>query len=187
MPKKKSKQKWSQGVTDTSDAMDVEGGVFKQRSAMKIADSLKHSAEESPHRKATAFRSAISMLTFYIIAPVNSCPSPDFRGWSVPRTSYGTTLASSQSADERNAVIRRMIKPPNDNPRADDRECQQALQASFLAIIDQADAAAHLGVWCCNRWASWLTISRSSKHSSRRMPNYQLSAHLVPIQFASSG
>jgi hypothetical protein len=34
-----------------------------------------------------------------------------------------------------------MIKPPNDNSRADDRECQQALQASFLAIIDQADAA----------------------------------------------
>ncbi len=39
---------------------------------------------------------------------------------------------------------------------------------------------ADLGVWCCNRWASWLTISRSSKHSSRRRPHYQLSAHLVP-------
>jgi plasmid stabilization system protein ParE len=49
-----------------SDAMDLEGGVFKQRSAKKIADSLKHSAEESPRRKASAFQSAMSMLTFYI-------------------------------------------------------------------------------------------------------------------------
>jgi hypothetical protein len=39
MPKKKSKQKWSQDVTDNSDAIDLKGGVFKQRSAKKIADS----------------------------------------------------------------------------------------------------------------------------------------------------
>ena len=66
MPKKKPKQKWSQDVTDNSDAMDLEGGVFKQRSAKKVAHSLKHSAEESPRRKASAFQSAMSMLTFYI-------------------------------------------------------------------------------------------------------------------------
>jgi hypothetical protein len=66
MPKKKTKQKWSQDVTDNSDAMDLEGGVFKQRSAKKIADSLKHSAEESPRLKASPFQSAMSMLTFYI-------------------------------------------------------------------------------------------------------------------------
>ena len=66
MPKKKTKQKWSQDVTDNSDAMDLEGGVFKQRSAKKIADSLKHSAEESPRRKASPFQSAMSMLTFYV-------------------------------------------------------------------------------------------------------------------------
>jgi hypothetical protein len=65
MPKKKSK-KWSQDVTDNSDAMDLEGGVFKQRSAKKIAASLKQSAEESPRRKASPFQSAMSMLTFYI-------------------------------------------------------------------------------------------------------------------------
>ena len=66
MPKMKQKQKWSQDVTDNSNAMDLEGGVFKQRSAKKIADSLKHSAEESPRRKASPFQSAMSMLTFYI-------------------------------------------------------------------------------------------------------------------------
>lgn len=66
MPKKKSKQKWSQDVTDNSDAMDLKGGVFKQRSAKKIADSLKASAEHSDRRKASPFQSAMSMLNFYI-------------------------------------------------------------------------------------------------------------------------
>jgi len=65
MPKKKSK-KWSHEVTDNSDAMDLEDGVFKQRSAKKIADSLKHSAEQSHRRKAGPFQSAMSMLNFYI-------------------------------------------------------------------------------------------------------------------------
>lgn len=66
MPRKKSKQKWSQDVTENSDALDLEGGVFRQRSAKKIADSLKHSAEESARRKASPFQSAMAMLTFYI-------------------------------------------------------------------------------------------------------------------------
>ncbi len=66
MPNKKSKQKWSQHVTDNSDAMDLKGGVFKQRSAKKIADSLKASAERSDRRKASPFQSAMSMLNFYI-------------------------------------------------------------------------------------------------------------------------
>jgi len=59
-------RKWSQDVTKNSDAMDLKEGVFKQRSAKKIADSLKHSAESSHRRKSSPFRSAMSMLTFYI-------------------------------------------------------------------------------------------------------------------------
>jgi len=66
MPKNKSKKKWSQDVTENSDAMDLKGGVFKQRSAKKIADSLKASAEHSDRRKASPFQSAMSMLSFYI-------------------------------------------------------------------------------------------------------------------------
>ncbi|KQV12177.1 hypothetical protein ASC97_13470 [Rhizobium sp. Root1203] len=65
MPKK-SKRKWSQDVTDSSNAMDLEGGVFKKRSAKKIADSLKKSAEQSDRRKSGPFQSAMSMLNFYI-------------------------------------------------------------------------------------------------------------------------
>jgi hypothetical protein len=66
MPKKKTKKKWSQDVTENSDAMDLKEGVFKERSAKKIADSLKRSAEQSDRRKTSPFQSAMSMLTFYI-------------------------------------------------------------------------------------------------------------------------
>jgi hypothetical protein len=46
--------------------MDLTPGVFKRRSAHSIAESIKHSAEQSHRRKSEPFRSAMSMLTFYI-------------------------------------------------------------------------------------------------------------------------
>ncbi len=49
-----------------SDAMDLEAGVFKKRSARQIALSLKRSVEASTRRKAPPFRSAMSMLNFEI-------------------------------------------------------------------------------------------------------------------------
>jgi hypothetical protein len=49
-----------------SDAMDLESGVFKKRSARQVALSLKRSAEASRRRKAPPFRSAMSMLNFEI-------------------------------------------------------------------------------------------------------------------------
>jgi hypothetical protein len=59
-------QRWSQRVTKQSDALDLDRGVFKLSSASRIAASLKRSAERSKRRKAGAYRSALSMLTFYI-------------------------------------------------------------------------------------------------------------------------
>ncbi len=59
-------RKWSQRVTEQSDALDLEGGVFTLRSPGRIAASLKRSAERSTRRKADSYRSALSMLTFYI-------------------------------------------------------------------------------------------------------------------------
>lgn len=50
----------------TSDALDLEPGVFTKRSPREIAASLKRSAESSRRRKAGPFRSAMSMLTFHI-------------------------------------------------------------------------------------------------------------------------
>lgn len=42
---KKPRKQWSQDVTDNTDAMDLEGSMFKQCSAKKIAGSLRHSVE----------------------------------------------------------------------------------------------------------------------------------------------
>jgi hypothetical protein len=64
--KGKSTRKWSAGVMRRSDALDLESGVFKARSAKQVALSLKRSAEASGRRKSTPFRSAMSMLNFEI-------------------------------------------------------------------------------------------------------------------------
>lgn len=60
------KEKWSAEVTEHSDALDLEEGVFESDDPAKIARSLKHSAERSHRRKGTPYQSAMSMLTFYI-------------------------------------------------------------------------------------------------------------------------
>jgi hypothetical protein len=57
---------WSQHVIATSNALDLEAGVFTWHDPRQIALSLKNSAERSQRRKADPFCSAMSMLTFYI-------------------------------------------------------------------------------------------------------------------------
>ena len=59
-------RKWSGRVTRESNALDLEAGVFTLDSPKRIAASLKRSAERSKRRKADPYRSALSMLTFYI-------------------------------------------------------------------------------------------------------------------------
>jgi hypothetical protein len=63
---KTSPKRWSQRVTRESDALDLKRGVFTLTDPKKIAASLKRSAEHSSRRKSGAYRSALSMLTFYI-------------------------------------------------------------------------------------------------------------------------
>ncbi len=58
--------RWTQRVTETSDALDLEPGVFTLKSPRRIAESLERSAERSTRRKTAPFRSAMSMLTFYV-------------------------------------------------------------------------------------------------------------------------
>jgi hypothetical protein len=62
MPKKR----WSQRVTERSNALDLDPGVFTRADPRSIARSLKRSAEHSRRRKVDPYRSAMSMLTFYI-------------------------------------------------------------------------------------------------------------------------
>jgi hypothetical protein len=60
------RKKWSARVTRDSHALTLDEGVFSQRSPGAIARSLKRSAERSRARKSAPYRSAMSMLTFYI-------------------------------------------------------------------------------------------------------------------------
>ena len=59
-------KRWSQRVTRTSDALDLEAGVFALKDPRLIAETLKRSADASQRRKTDPFRSAMSMLSFYI-------------------------------------------------------------------------------------------------------------------------
>ena len=59
-------RRWSHDVTVKSNALDLEANVFKKESPRAIAISLKRSAEHSTRRKSDPYRSAMSMLTFYI-------------------------------------------------------------------------------------------------------------------------
>ncbi len=61
-----AKKKWSQDVTEHSDALDLEKNLFEKDDPKAIAQSLKRSAEHSHRKKGTPFQSAMSMLTFYI-------------------------------------------------------------------------------------------------------------------------
>jgi hypothetical protein len=64
--KRATGRRWSQRVTEGSDALDLEGGVFRLNDPKRIAASLKRSAERSRRRKSDPYRSAMSMLTFYV-------------------------------------------------------------------------------------------------------------------------
>ena len=64
--KTSAKRRWSQRVTETSDALDLETGVFTLEDPREIALSLKRSADQSKRRKSGPFQSAMSLLTFYI-------------------------------------------------------------------------------------------------------------------------
>jgi hypothetical protein len=60
------RRRWSAAVTRDSDALDLERAVFTKQTSRDIARSLKRSAERSHRRKSAPYRSAMSMLTFYI-------------------------------------------------------------------------------------------------------------------------
>jgi hypothetical protein len=61
-----ARKRWSRKVTEQSNALDLDKGVFSKDNPRSIARSLKRSADRSRRRKSDPFRSAMSMLTFYI-------------------------------------------------------------------------------------------------------------------------
>jgi hypothetical protein len=64
--RRKGGRYWSGSVTRGSNALDLDAGVFRLNDPKRIAASLKRSAEKSRRRKAEPYRSALSMLVFYI-------------------------------------------------------------------------------------------------------------------------
>ena len=60
------KKNWSRRVTSTSNALDLEAGVFTLEDPREIALSLKRSALRSKRRRVDPFRSAMSLLNVYI-------------------------------------------------------------------------------------------------------------------------
>ena len=68
-------EKWSAEVTEHGDALDLEAGVFELEDPKAIARSLKRSAEASHRRKSEPYRSAMSMLTFYINRAGHNLPA----------------------------------------------------------------------------------------------------------------
>jgi|SRR5438132_10597046 len=72
-------RRWSRRVTERSNALDLEGGVFKGTDPKAMARSLKRSAERSRRRKADPFRSAMSMLNFYINRAGKNLPARRLR------------------------------------------------------------------------------------------------------------
>jgi hypothetical protein len=89
-----SKRRWSQHVTETSDALDLKPGLFSSRDPREIARLLKRSAETSNRRKSDPFRSAMSMLSFYI----------NRAGRTLPRTQHRRLEAAK---DELRALYKR--------------------------------------------------------------------------------
>ena len=76
---RKSARRWSGEVTRNSNALDLEPGVFTWKDPKRIAGSLKRSAERSTRRKADPYRSALSMLTFYINRAGRNLPAAQRR------------------------------------------------------------------------------------------------------------
>ncbi len=70
---------WSGEVTRTSNALDLEPSVFKGADARSVARSLKRSADASKRRKSEPFRSAMSMLVFYINRAGKNLPKSRLR------------------------------------------------------------------------------------------------------------
>lgn len=71
--------RWSQRVTETSNSLDLEPGVFTLEDPSAIARSLKRSADASRRRKADPFRSAMSVLSFYINRAGSGLPAAQRR------------------------------------------------------------------------------------------------------------
>ena len=93
-------KRWSQKVTRTSNALDLEAGVFTLEDPRRIARSLKRSAVRSQRRKADPFRSAMSMLNFYLNRAGKSLPQAQRRRLEAARDELRDLFGRPRRKDE---------------------------------------------------------------------------------------
>lgn len=109
------KRRWSQRVTEGSDALTLEKGVFTRRSPRSIATSLKRSAERSHKRKSSPYRSAMSMLTFYLNRAGKTLPASGRRKVEAAkdelRALYGKPATRTTTRSRTATRRRRTTKP----------------------------------------------------------------------------
>jgi membrane-bound lytic murein transglycosylase B len=90
---------WSQHVTETSNALDIEQGTFSGNDPKAIAEALMRDARRSHRRKSSPYRSAMSMLTFYINRAGRNLPAQHKRTLEQAKTelreAYGTRAKSA--------------------------------------------------------------------------------------------
>lgn len=98
-------RRWSAEVTRKSDALDLRDKVFTQDDPRRIARSLKRSAERSRRREASAYRSAMSMLTFYINRAGRNLPAKRRETLEAAKRSLRRLFHRSRSAPQERAKV----------------------------------------------------------------------------------
>jgi hypothetical protein len=102
-----TKKKWSQHVTETSDAMDVKAGTFASRDPERIAEMVEHDAERSSRRKTTPYRSAMSMLTFYINRAGKNLPKAQLKVLEEAKEILRAEFGKSDDASTKRSGVKR--------------------------------------------------------------------------------
>ena len=92
-------KRWSQHVTETSNALDLDSGVFSWSDPKRIARSLKRSAEASKRRKSPPRQSAMSMLNFYINRAGHNLPAKQRRILEKAKDELRALFEKSKSAE----------------------------------------------------------------------------------------
>lgn len=100
-------KRWFQHVTERSNALDLESGVFTWTDPRKIARSLKRSAERSTRRKAEPYRSAMSMLAFYINRAGKGLSQPQRRRLDAAKDEFAKALQAAGTSAREGVVMSR--------------------------------------------------------------------------------
>ena len=86
------RKRWSQRVTEESNALDLEQGVFSRDSPRSIARSLKRSLTTVSDARVIRFARQCPCLPFTSIAQERIFRKPGVRGWKPLRKSCATCI-----------------------------------------------------------------------------------------------